>query len=99
MANADAFNSGFDAATGGKSKKSKQKKPNDVKKITTDDGDTLYPSASVNPAFPNGFKKGGKVKRTGIAKVHAGEVVLTAKQAKKYGKKKAHGRKRVAGKK
>ena len=97
MANADAFNSGFDAGMGKKSKKTK-KQPKDVKKITTDDGDTLYPSASVNPAVPKGFKKGGKVKRTGIAKVHAGEVVLTAKQAKKYGKKKASGHKCVAGK-
>jgi len=94
MANADAFNSGFDAATGGKSKKTK-KQPKDVKKITTDDGDTLYPSASVNSAVPKGFKKGGKVKKTGVALVHKGERVLTAKQAKK----KAHGRKRVAGKK
>jgi hypothetical protein len=30
-----------------------------------------------------GFKRGGKVKKTGIAKVHKGERVLTAKQAKK----------------
>ena len=28
------------------------------------------------------FKKGGKVHKTGLAKVHAGEVVLTAAQAK-----------------
>ncbi len=28
------------------------------------------------------FAKGGKVKRTGLAKVHKGEVVLTASQAK-----------------
>jgi hypothetical protein len=27
------------------------------------------------------FKKGGKVKRTGLARVHAGEVVLSKKQA------------------
>lgn len=35
------------------------------------------------------FKKGGMVKRTGLAKVHKGERVLTKKQAKKY-----NGRKR-----
>ena len=94
MANVDAFNSGFDAGMGKKSKKTK-KQPKDVKKITTDDGDTLYPSASVNSAVPKGFKKGGKVKKTGVALVQKGECVLTAKQAKK----KVHGRKRVAGKK
>ena len=44
MANVDAFNEGFDAGMGKKSKKTK-KQPKDVKKITTDDGDTLYPSA------------------------------------------------------
>lgn len=36
--------------------------------------------ASPNP-IP-GYRKGGKVKRTGIARVHKGEVVLTASAAK-----------------
>ena len=36
--------------------------------------------ASPNP-IP-GYKKGGRVKRTGIARVHKGEVVLTASAAK-----------------
>ena len=36
--------------------------------------------ASPNP-IP-GYKKGGRVKRTGIARVHKGEVVLTASTAK-----------------
>jgi hypothetical protein len=36
--------------------------------------------SSPNP-IP-GYKKGGKVKRTGIARVHKGEVVLTASAAK-----------------
>jgi hypothetical protein len=36
--------------------------------------------ASPNP-IP-GYKKGGKVKKTGLAVVHKGEVVLTASQAK-----------------
>jgi len=36
--------------------------------------------SSPNP-IP-GYKKGGKVKRTGIARVHKGEVVLTASTAK-----------------
>ena len=30
------------------------------------------------------FKRGGKVKRTGMAKVHKGERVLTKKQQKRY---------------
>lgn len=34
-----------------------------------------------------GYKRGGKVKRTGMARVHRGERVLTKKQAKKYEKK------------
>jgi hypothetical protein len=36
--------------------------------------------SSPNP-IP-GYKKGGKVKRTGLARVHKGEVVLTASAAK-----------------
>ena len=30
-----------------------------------------------------GFKRGGKVQKTGVAKVHKGERVITVKQAKK----------------
>lgn len=40
-------------------------------------------------AQPSSFKKGGKVEKTGMAKVHKGEVVLTKKQAKKPSIKKA----------
>lgn len=46
-----------------------------------------------------GFKRGGKVKKTGLAKVHKGEVVLTAHEAKTYPKKpskKKHSRKKVS---
>jgi len=39
-------------------------------------------------ASPSSYKKGGKVKKTGVARVHKGETVLTAKEAKKYAKKK-----------
>ena len=35
------------------------------------------------------LKKGGKVKKTGVAKVHKGEVVLTKKMAAKPAVKKA----------
>jgi hypothetical protein len=31
-----------------------------------------------------GFKRGGRVKRTGLARVHKGEKVLTKKQARRY---------------
>jgi len=40
--------------------------------------------SSPNP-IP-GYKKGGKVKRTGLAKVHKGELVLTAAMTKKLQK-------------
>jgi hypothetical protein len=42
---------------------------------------------TVNQAKPNSFKKGGKVKRSGVAKVHKGERVLTTKQTKAFDKK------------
>ena len=42
--------------------------------------DQVNAYASPNP-IP-GYRKGGKVKRTGIARVHKGEVVLTASAAK-----------------
>lgn len=34
------------------------------------------------------YKRGGKVKKTGLAKLHKGERVLTKKQARLYKKKK-----------
>ena len=42
--------------------------------------DSANAYASPNP-IP-GYKKGGKVKRSGLARVHKGEVVLTASAAK-----------------
>lgn len=41
-----------------------------------------------DPATPGSFKYGGKVKKTGKARVHKGERVLTKKQARKYDSKK-----------
>lgn len=38
-------------------------------------------------ASPGSYKKGGKVKRSGMAKVHKGERVLTTNQAKKMAQK------------
>ncbi len=48
-----------------------------------------------DPGAPGqSFKRGGKVKKTGRAKVHKGERVLTAKQSRKYGRRKRAGGKR-----
>lgn len=38
-------------------------------------------------AEPSSYKRGGKVKRGGKAKVHKGEVVLTKRQARMRGKR------------
>jgi len=97
MANVDAFNEGFDAGWG-KTKKPSKKLNNGKKKDGGGGNDgpvDLVPAA--NQAIPKGFKKGGKVKRTGVAKVHKGEYVLSVKQTKKYVKNKGT-RKRVASK-
>lgn len=96
MANDQAWQAGVDIATKRKSKNGgmgdggpkKYSKP--VGKITTSDGQTLTPSE------PMAYKRGGKVKKTGVALVHRGEEVLTKKEAKKYHKKTT--RKRVASK-
>lgn len=59
-------------------------------------GEHLSGEAMVNKAkkknlmaTPEEFKKGGKVKKTGMALVHKGEKVLTKKQANKPAIKKA----------
>ena len=44
---------------------------------------TLQGGNAAVPAVPGVFKKGGTVKQTGVAKVHKGERVLTASQARK----------------
>jgi hypothetical protein len=50
----------------------------------------MPPGAGAGPpgGIP-GMKKGGKVKRTGLHKLHKGEKVITAKAAKKEEKKPA----------
>lgn len=45
-------------------------------------------STGYDPSNTEGFKKGGKVRKTGLAKVHKGERVLNRKQARKYEAKK-----------
>lgn len=59
--------------------KDKDKKKKKKKAAPTTDSNIDYSGLS--------FKRGGKVKRTGFAKVHRGERVLTKKQQKRYGRK------------
>ena len=55
--------------------------------ISTNSGmDTNYGTDSYG-GTPS-YKKGGKVSKTGVAKVHKGEVVLTRSQAKIFSRKK-----------
>ena len=89
MANAAAFQKGFDEGRGGSGKSGtdttkKLSKP--VGQITSSDGQTLTPSAPLKN-IPSRHK-GGKVKKTGLHNLKKGEIVLTAAQAKaKLGKK------------
>lgn len=39
---------------------------------------------SVGVSGEESYKRGGRVRRTGLARVHKGERVLTVKQAKRY---------------
>jgi len=56
-------------------------------------------SSSDDKASPSTYKRGGHVKKTGMAKVHKGEVVVTASKAKTMkSSKKKESRKRVASK-
>lgn len=68
---ADAIKSGIKKLTKKKSDSSKTSTPSDQ-----------YPQ---NPDVPE-FKKGGKVRKTGLAKVHKGEQVLNSRQAKQWRK-------------
>ena len=55
----------------------------DNKKIAERKAQTPAPTpAEPKKASPPNYAKGGKVKKTGMAKVHKGEVVLTASQAR-----------------
>ena len=95
MANDEAWQAGMNIAAGSKYRKGKssdggKKNYSDpIGQITTSDG------AKLTPSKPMAFKKGGKVKKTGVALVHKGEVVLTKAEAKKH---KKTSRKRVASK-
>ncbi len=51
-------------------------------------------SGSTDSGYAEGgmdsYKRGGKVRKTGVAKVHKGEIVLTRSQAKTFSRKKGH---------
>lgn len=49
---------------------------------------------SAGKGLVGSFKKGGKIKKTGLAKVHKGERVLNKKQTKKFDKAKAERRRK-----
>jgi len=53
----------------------------DAKRKSSSDGSGTYIG---DEAAAGNYKRGGKVKRTGLAKVHKGERVLTRAQAKRY---------------
>ena len=57
------------------------------KPSTSDDSDS-------NLATPRTLRRGGKVRKTGMALVHKGERMLTKKQAKRYGRNRRGGRRR-----
>ena len=82
MANVDAFNEGFDMGAG-KTKKNKKSQ-------------LLSQPTPGKIANPKDYHKGGRVKKSGWARVERGERVLTAAQAKRRSKKTA--RKKVSAK-
>lgn len=98
MANEDAWNAGWNI--GMKSAAGRKKKKKGAARDTGKAADTgkIAPTGDLK-ATPGSYKKGGKVRRSGMAKVHKGEIVLTAAQAKMCtGKptKKKGARKRIA---
>ena len=82
MANDDAWASGWEAGQGKKNKKGSVDKQRPTQKALARQKAQAQAQPEP-PANPRAFKKGGKVRKTGIAKVHKGERVLTAAQAKK----------------
>lgn len=98
MANEDAWNTGWNLGMKSAAGRKKKKKGNATDADKTADIGKIAPTGDLK-AKPSSFKKGGKVRRSGMAKVHKGEIVLTAAQAKMCtGKptKKKGARKRIA---
>lgn len=89
MANVEAFNSGWDLGT----RDPKKTKEKDKKESSSSNSKNGNSDKQKQPSFADmkSFHKGGKVRRTGPAKLKKGEIVLTASQAKTYGvKPKSH---------
>jgi hypothetical protein len=96
MAGWGSFVGGFGSTYGGGKKKQRDSDSGSKKSSKSDDSDSK-PSIRQRfhkalEGFAGEFKRGGVVKRTGMAKVHRGERVLTKRQAKRY--RKSVGRKR-----
>ncbi len=87
----DKTRTAVEKATAGRSipKEAPKAAPKDEKLNFSGTKDTLKSrkDAIDQLASPNSFSKGGMVKKTGMAKVHAGEKVLTKSQTKKMSKK------------
>jgi hypothetical protein len=110
MANPDAWAAGWSKGSKkkGKGKDSSSedsKKKGNGKGSSSEDGagKSAWSVGFGSKTTKSSYKKGGKVKKTGMAKVHKGEIVLTAAQAKmcaqKAGKGKGKTRKKVSAKK
>ncbi len=78
---------------GGDSKDSKKKSPIDsIKKLFSKNksgggGPTSADEMGAETSGVPSYKKGGKVRKTGLARLHKGERVLNKLQAKRYSKK------------
>jgi hypothetical protein len=70
------------------------------RRITLPDPQPAIAPKSTPLSRPSSYKKGGVVKKTGLAKVHKGEVILTKSKAKtlklKLRKKKKPAKKQIA---
>jgi len=100
MANDDAWAAGWAQGSGAAQKKKDSKKQKSGK---AGQDDFKIANTAKDMAKPPLFHKGGRVKKSGLARVRKNEVVLTVSQQKavglkKGGKKKAYSRKRVASK-
>lgn len=70
-------------AGGGNKQQSSSSTPLKMSKQDDSGSEEKASEAADYWASPKSYKRGGKVKKTGYAKVHKGEKVLTKKQAKR----------------
>jgi uncharacterized Fe-S cluster-containing radical SAM superfamily enzyme len=106
MADDAAWAAGVDIGKNSKYSRNKKTTDKDTKEKPATEKEKPIKIGDFNkgntPAVPSSYKKGGRVKKTGLAKVHKGEKILTVAQQKvagiKKGKRKPSVYKRVAGK-